>query len=187
MYLTDEEKKLHLTAARSSIKSLFDLDKPIQPNYDKHPVLESRSGAFVTLTINSNLRGCIGYIISDNPLFETVYDAARSAAIKDPRFPRLKQKELDLIEIEISVLSEPFPMKNYDEIELGKHGLICTEMGNRGLLLPQVPIEHGMSKEDYLTAICQKTGVPRDLWKKKQLKIDLFTANVFSEKDLEIK
>lgn len=185
MDLTHEEKKILIKTARTSIESIFNGNKPEPPDYESHPVLMSKAGAFVTLTIGGDLRGCIGYIISENPLFETVWDAAQSAAISDPRFSPLNENELDKIEIEISVLSEPYPMKNYEEIELGKHGLICSEMGRRGLLLPQVPIEHGMTKEDFLTAICRKTGIPEDLWQKKVLNIDLFTANVFSEKELE--
>ncbi len=185
MNLTTEEKKRLLKIARSSIESLFSKRKTERPDYQNHPVLQSKAGAFVTLTIGKQLRGCIGYIISDDPLWETVRDAAQSAAVSDPRFPPLNENELKKIAIEISVLSEPFPMKNYDEIELGKHGLICSEMGRRGLLLPQVPVEHKMTKEEYLTAICQKTGIQSDMWRKKVLNIDLFTANVFSEKELE--
>jgi AMMECR1 domain-containing protein len=76
-------------------------------------------------------------------------------------------------------------MKNYDDIEVGKHGLILEESGRRGLLLPQVPIEHGMDKEQFLDAICRKSGVSQNLWREKVLNISLFTATVIDEKDLE--
>ncbi len=76
-------------------------------------------------------------------------------------------------------------MKSYDDIVVGKHGLILEEGGQRGLLLPQVPVEHGMNKEQYLDAICRKTGVRQNLWREKLLNISLFTATVFNEKELE--
>lgn len=97
----------------------------------------------------------------------------------------MSKDELKDISIEISILSEPFFLGSYDEIELGKHGLILEEKGKRGLLLPQVPIEHNMNKEDYLDAICQKSGFNKSYWREKELKLKAFTATVFSEEDLE--
>jgi hypothetical protein len=182
MEISSEEKKILLECARNSIKSVFTGEKIPEPDYKKYPLLKTHSGAFVTLTIGGHLRGCIGYIISDQPLFETVGEAAIHASQNDPRFSQLSQKELSKISIEISILSEPFPLNSYDEIELGKHGLILEEKGRRGLLLPQVPVEHNMSKEQYLDAICQKSGFHASYWKEKQLKLSGFTANVFSEK-----
>ncbi|MEK6552637.1 MAG: AmmeMemoRadiSam system protein A, partial [Bacteroidota bacterium] len=113
--------------------------------------------------------------------------AAIHASQNDPRFPSVRQSEVKDLLIEISVLSEPFPLNSYDEIEIGKHGLILEEKGRRGLLLPQVPIEHHMNREQYLNAICQKSGFSPGYWKTKQLKLNAFTATVFCEKDLETK
>jgi uncharacterized protein (TIGR00296 family) len=76
-------------------------------------------------------------------------------------------------------------MESYEDIILGQHGLILTEQGRRGLLLPQVPIEHNMNKEEFLNALCQKAGFHPDYWTEKQLSLEAFTALVFSEKDLE--
>jgi AmmeMemoRadiSam system protein A len=187
MEITLEEKKILLDIARTSIKSVFTGEKISEPDYGKHPVFNSHSGAFVTLTKTGSLRGCIGYIISDRPLFETVCDAAIQASQNDPRFPSVHQSEIKDLSIEISVLSEPFSLNSYDEIEIGKHGLILEEKGRRGLLLPQVPIEHHMNREKYLDAICQKAGFQQGYWKTKQLKLNAFTATVFCEKDLEAK
>lgn len=180
-----EEKTILLDAARNSIKSFFTGQQIEEPDYNKHPLFKSRSGAFVTLTVKERLRGCIGYIISDQPLFETVCEAALHAARSDPRFSPVNQEELAKIEIEISILSEPFPLKSYDEIEIGKHGLILEEKGRRGLLLPQVPVEHHMNKEQYLDAICQKSGFHASYWRDKQLNLNGFTATVFSEKSVK--
>ncbi len=185
MELSLEEKKFLLNAARSSIRSIFTGEEVPQIDYKKYPGLEAHAGAFVTLTEYGRLRGCIGYIVSDKPLYETVCDAAISAAQNDPRFPPVSRSELNNIDIEISVLSEPFPLNSYDDIIVGKHGLILEEKGRRGLLLPQVPIEHHMNKEQFLDAICQKTGFPAGYWRNKQLKLSGFTALVFNEKELE--
>ena len=193
MEITLKEKKILLDIARTSIRSVFTGEKIPKPDYEKYPVFNSYSGTFVTLTKAGSLRGCIGYIISDRTLFETVCDAAIQASQNDPRFPSVRQSEIDNLAIEISVLSEPFPLNNYDEIIIGKHGLILEEKGRRGLLLPQVPIEHHMNREQYLDAICRKSGFPPGYWKTKQLKLHAFTATIFcdssvsSESDEEVK
>lgn len=183
MDISKEEKQILLDAARNTIQSLFEEVELTKPDYKKHPILKSHSGAFVTLTIDDNLRGCIGYIISDEPLFDTVCNAATSAAMHDPRFPQLSRKEFDKIHIEISILSEPFPIESYEDIEVGKHGLILEDEGRRGLLLPQVPIEHNMNRDQYLSALCNKAGFRSDYWQKKQLRLKAFTATVFEEEE----
>lgn len=184
MELDKSEKEILLKAARDSINSSFQKIVIEKPDYEKHPVLKLHAGAFVTLTQFGTLRGCIGYIIGDRPLFDTVCEAAIQAAQDDPRFSPVRKSEVKNISIEISILSPPFPLKSYDEIEIGKHGLILEESGKRGLLLPQVPVEHHMNREQYLDAICQKTGFSRGYWKTKQLLLSGFTATVFSEEDL---
>ena len=187
MELTVEEKKTLLEAARKSIMSLYDKQEISEPDYAKYPTLNLKAGAFVTITKHGDLRGCIGYILSDKSLFRTVCEAAVQSASSDPRFPPVGKNEIDKLSIEISVLSPPFPLNTYDEIIVGEHGLILEEKGRRGLLLPQVPIEHHLNKEQYLDAICQKTGFPPGYWKTKQLQLSGFTANVFSEEELENK
>ncbi len=183
MEISLEEKKLLLETARNAIISFFTGEQLKAPDYIEYPVLKTHAGVFVTLTENKKLRGCIGYIISDRPLFDTVCDAAIQASQGDPRFEPVDLSEVKNLSIEISVLSEPFPLNSYDEIEIGKHGLILEEKGRRGLLLPQVPVEHRMNKEQYLDAICMKTGFRSDYWRDKQLKLSGFTATVFSEND----
>lgn len=184
MDLSGEEKLFLLETARNSILNLYEKTDISAPDFERNPILKSKAGAFVTITINSRLRGCIGYIVSDKPLFETVKDAAVQAAVEDPRFPPLTHDEYNKIDLEVSVLSEPFKMNSYDEIVLGKHGLILDDMGRRGLLLPQVPIEHNMDKERYLCAICEKAGLPSFSWQERLLNIEMFTADIFSEKQV---
>lgn len=181
---TLEEKKILLETARTSINSVFTQEKISEPDYIKHPIFKSHAGAFVTLTQQGVLRGCIGYIVSDQPLFQIVCEAAIQASQNDPRFQSVRQSEIKNLAIEISILSEPFPLNSYDEIEIGKHGLILEEEGRRGLLLPQVPVEHHMNRDQYLDSICRKSGFPADYWRTKQLKLSGFTAAVFSEEEV---
>lgn len=184
MKISSEEKDILLKAARHSISSLFDGKEPEKPDYKKYPLLKEKLGAFVTLTINHQLRGCIGYIIGREPLFDTICSAAIHAAVNDPRFSALKKSEFDKIHIEISILSEFVPIKNYDEIILGKHGLYLDE-GGGGLLLPQVATEHKMNRDEFLSALCNKAGFYSEFWKERQLKIKVFTAEIFSEEKKE--
>lgn len=184
MNISSEEKIILLTSARQSIGSLFDGKSPEVPDYKKYPLLKEKLGAFVTLTINHQLRGCIGYIIGREPLFDTICSAAIHAAVNDPRFSALKKSELEKIKIEISILSEFTPIKSYDEIVIGKHGLYLDE-GGGGLLLPQVATEHKMNRDEFLYALCNKAGFYGDFWKERMLKIKVFTAEIFSEEETE--
>ena len=186
MNISQDEKDILLKAARQSIDSLFDGKEPENPDYKKHPLLKEKLGAFVTLTINRELRGCIGYIIGREPLFDTICSAAIHAAVNDPRFSALKQSEFEKIHIEISILSEFVPIKSYDEIILGKHGLYLDE-GGGGLLLPQVATEHNMNREQFLSSLCNKAGFYSEFWKERMLKIKVFTAKIFSEVEKEKK
>ncbi len=185
MEINENEKQILLGAARESIKSAFEDLTVCPPDYTQFPNLKLNAGAFVTLRINSDLRGCIGYIVSKSTLFETVCDASKQAAFCDPRFFPLDEDELEKVKIEISVLSIPVKINSYEEIQLGIHGLIIEEDGRRGLLLPQVAKENNLSLEQFLTAICEKAMLPEDLWKTKQVNLSTFTAVIFSEKDEE--
>lgn len=182
MKISDEHKKILLSIARKTIQNSF--EEVTMPKFEKDDeLLNSKSGAFVTLTLFGELRGCIGFITSHEPLYETVSSAAYLAANEDPRFPPVTKKEFENVSIEISVLSEPFKLNSYEEITVGKHGLILKEGSKRGLLLPQVPIEHNLSKEEFLEALCNKAKLPKNLWEKKFLNLEAFTATVFSEEE----
>jgi uncharacterized protein len=183
MQLSKEVKNILLLASRDAIKSLFDENINPKVDYSLYPELSAMNmGAFVTLTINNQLRGCIGYLESqDRTLFDTICDAARQAAFNDPRFNPLSVKELSSIKIEISILSSFDPIKEYDEIKIGVHGLLLDEDGIRALLLPQVATEHNFTLNQYLSAICQKAGINSNSWQIRKLNLKVFTATVFSE------
>ena len=146
-----------------------------------HPVdpsLMQCAGAFVTLMRGGDLRGCVGYIQADLPLWQVVQRMAISAAESDPRFLPLMPDELDDLEIEISVLSPLQRISNVEQVEVDRHGLMIAKGGWRGLLLPQVATEHGWDRETFLEAVCIKAGLPRDSWRRGAT-LWTFTALVF--------
>lgn len=148
------------------------------------PVFIEKCGAFVTLHKSGQLRGCIGYIQGIKKIPETVIDMAKAAAFKDPRFPPLNRKEYEDIDIEISILSPIQPVTDISDIVVGRDGLIISQGFRSGLLLPQVPVEQGWDRETFLENTCYKAGLPGDSWKKKDIKLEMFSAQVFSEKGL---
>lgn len=141
--------------------------------------LKQPYGAFVTLKRGGELRGCIGHIIGNAPLSETVAAMARAAATQDPRFPPLTAAELKGLSLEISVLTPLEPVLDAREIVVGKHGLYIVYGARRGLLLPQVATEQGWDRETFLDQTCWKAGLPPGAWRDPQAKLYKFGAEVF--------
>ena len=187
MQITEDEKGILLLAARESIKSIFEKTKSPQVDYNLYSNLKLNMGAFVTLTIEERLRGCIGYILAQKPLFETICEAARQAAFYDPRFFPLSPDELDVTNIEISVLSLPTKIDTYKDIILGVHGLLLDEEYYRAVLLPQVATSNKYTLQQFLSVLCEKAGMPPDAWCNRNLNLKVFTADIFSEKELKTK
>ena len=180
--LTKNERDYLLKVVRETIKNrLFNkkTDLPSPPTER----LNEDGAVFVTLTINGNLRGCIGSIIPYESLIENIKKMSVEAAFSDPRFPPLTKEEFNKIKIEISRLTPIEPVKDISEIIVGKHGLIMTKGFNRGLLLPQVPLEYNWDLKTFLSQTCIKSGLPKDCWQDNNIKIEKFSAEVWSEKD----
>ena len=184
-YLTTEDKKALLAEARRAIEKLFGLNVTPPPNLSAcSDAIYARCGAFVTLNKYGRLRGCIGQIISDRPLIETVRNMAVSAARYDYRFPPVTASELNVISIEISVLSPLRKIRDISEIELGKHGIYIVKGSRSGVFLPQVATETGWDLENFLGHCARdKAGIGWDGWK--DADIYIFTATVFSEDEME--
>jgi uncharacterized protein (TIGR00296 family) len=141
--------------------------------------------AFVTIERYSRsreLRGCIGFLQPVSPLINTVINAAIAAATEDPRFPPLTKEELGDIVIEVSVLSVPKPVKNINEIIIGKHGLFIYRGWHSGTLLPQVSIEYCWDRETFLAECCLKAGLDPDCWLDNKTRVYVYEARVFYEK-----
>jgi AmmeMemoRadiSam system protein A len=141
--------------------------------------LKEKRGAFVTIKRKGQLRGCIGYTQAVKPLSQTIMEMAQAAAFQDPRFPPLTKNELADLEIEISVLTPFRSIQDIKEIEVGKHGLFMERGGYSGLLLPQVASEYHWDRQTFLEHTCLKAGLPKEAWKDKNTKIQVFSAEIF--------
>jgi len=177
--LTPEEERTCLKLARQALDHYFETCEPLGSPVKSGPLKEKR-GAFVTLTNGGELRGCVGYPLPVKPLDETIIEMAVAAATRDTRFAPIESNELKTLKIEISVLGLPEPLNDPGQVEVGRHGIIVSKGFYKGLLLPQVPVEHGWDRETYLGHGCLKAGLPAGEWKK-GAKIEVFTAQVFSE------
>ena len=145
------------------------------------PALLDHCGAFVTLTIGGELRGCIGYFEPVHPLIDAVEGAAVKAALDDHRFPPVRPGELPRIRLEISVLSSKVPVHSLDEIVVGRDGLYIEADIARGLLLPQVAVEYRWDAERFLHHTFRKCGLPPAPIGAPGITLFRFTADVFSE------
>ncbi len=181
--LTAAHKERLLAIARASVDAFVKTGKA--PAVDeKDARLLEEEGAFVTLKKQGSLRGCIGNIIGQGPLFMTVRDMAVAAASEDPRFSPVSPAELKDVDVEVSVLSKPRAVKNAGEIIMGTHGVIVRRGARGGVFLPQVATETGWSKERFLSELCsQKAGLPPDCWQDPATTLEVFTAEVFGEKE----
>jgi len=184
-FLNNNEQQVLMTIARDTLR-LY-LNKQQVPALSAYPAtasLQKECGVFVTLKNKNNgeLRGCIGYIYGAKALREAVRDCTVEAATRDQRFAPLKSGEEQAVNIEISVLTPPQKIDTIKAIEIGKHGLIISKGMHRGVLLPQVPLEWGWNRADFLNAVCQKAGLPDGAWKE-GADLYVFTAQVFKEQE----
>ena len=183
-------KEYLLFLARSTIAGELGIkwsgynDKPTQR--PDEPELDEKKGTFVTLTINDELRGCIGQILPDDVVQDTIKENALSAGFYDSRFNPLTKAEFDEIKIEISILSRPEEFKYntvqelLDHLQPGVHGLIIKLGGRSATFLPQV-WDDLPKKEDFLGHLCLKAGLDFLSWKNLKLQIHTYTVEHFQE------
>ena len=179
--LTSEEKRELITLAREAISCALH-QRNLKINYSER--LAVQSGAFVTLRIDHELRGCIGYVEANQPLAEVVAETAVKAAFDDPRFPPITLAELDRVVLEISVLSPLRKIDCVEDIEVGTHGILLEAPGRRGLLLPQVAVEYGWDRETFLQSTAKKAGLPPEAVHQPGVSIFVFTAEIVQEADV---
>jgi len=176
--LSEADQQFLLRLARRALEESVRYDSLPEVEAPPGPLRE-KCGAFVTLHKMGRLRGCIGYIESLKPLYQTICECAMAAALRDPRFDAVTTEELPILHVEISVLS-PLVEITPDQVEVGRHGLLISRGGQRGVLLPQVPVEWKWNREQFLEETCLKAGLPPDAWRH-GAKIQAFTAQVFGE------
>jgi hypothetical protein len=181
--LTPEEKAQLLQIAQDAIVAHCRGETKEKPKIDSQR-LNELGGAFVTLRKEGKLRGCIGRINAELPLAETVAEMAVAAAFHDPRFPPVEGKELELLDMEISVLTPLRQISDVEEIEVGKHGIYMKRGSCTGLLLPQVATEWGWDRTAFLEHTCTKAGLPEDAWKDRDTQIYIFSADIFSRQEM---
>jgi len=174
-----EERSILLRLAHESIlstlqKRQISLDPPT-------PHLAEPRGAFTSLYIRGELRGCVGYVLPKESVYRTVAETARAAAFEDTRFYPVTLPEAQTLEIDLSILSPPQSISP-EAIEIGHHGLLISLGPQRGLLLPQVPVEHHWDCTTFLEQTCRKAGLPLDAWRNGAT-IEGFTAEVFGDKE----
>ncbi|MFH1144972.1 MAG: AmmeMemoRadiSam system protein B [Candidatus Eisenbacteria bacterium] len=185
--LTEAEQRFLLGLARETLRRALEGAPPAEPVRFPAGVSEGKlrtpCGAFVTLTREGRLRGCIGSMVGDGPLYAVVQANAASAAFRDPRFPPLARDELAGVEIEISVLTPLQAVGGPEQIEVGRHGVVLEREGRRAVFLPQVAPEQGWDRETMLDHLAMKAGLDRGAWRTKT-RFEVFEALVFSEEDL---
>jgi len=173
-----DERRLLLGLAHEAILSTLERREiRLDPPTDH---LNQPRGAFTTLYLHGELRGCVGYVLPVSPVYRAVADTARAAAFEDTRFEPVTLPEARELKIELSILSPPRPI-DAEEVEIGRHGLLVSMNGRRGLLLPQVPVEHHWDRVTFLEQTCRKAGLPLDACQK-GASIEAFTAEIFGEK-----
>jgi AmmeMemoRadiSam system protein B/AmmeMemoRadiSam system protein A len=191
--LNMSERKTLLRLARDTLETYLTSEKVIDPtgaDYELTSILKRELGAFVTLKEEGALRGCIGTIRGVKPLYQAVMENAVNASTRDPRFRPMTADEAQKVEIEISVMNptadpmSPFQkVKDVSEIVIGRDGLLLRRGSYQGILLPQVPVEQGWDRDQYLEGICRKARLPNGAWKDAGTELYRFSAQVFGEKD----
>ncbi len=197
--MADEEKftledgEMLIKFARDNIEFFLKNDRKIPVAEEIKKKFKEKYGAFVTLNIqgvsDNSLRGCIGYIEPTYSLYEVIHKVSISSAIEDPRFPSVAIEEMENILIELSILTPPElievndPEEYGNKIVIGRDGLIAERGMRRGLLLPQVPIDHGRNWDvkTFLSHTCSKAWLDPDSWRDLSTKIYSFQAILFEE------
>lgn len=174
---SSDERSLLLQLAHEAIAAT--LDKRELSLAPPSPHLAELRGAFTTLYYRGSLRGCVGYALPVTPLYRTIAETARGAAFDDSRFAPVTREEAKELQVSLSILSPLHPIQA-GEVEIGSHGLLISLGLHRGLLLPQVPLEHNWDRVTFLQQTCRKAGLPPDAWQN-GAKLEAFTAEIFAD------
>lgn len=177
-HLNSEIRQSLLRSAREAIRTQLSGDDLVLPVLHEAP---DAIGVFVTVHVAGALRGCIGFLEMQGGLLDTIAEAARRAAASDPRFFPVEESELDECTIEVTLLGPTERINDAEDFEIGRHGLTIDFQGHRGLLLPQVPVERGWSKTEFLTALCQKARVADHSWERPEARLSRFEGLVIRE------
>lgn len=184
-FLEREDRIRLLDLARRTLREVVTAKNAALPDPEAvgivpSPGMQRKAGGFVTLHKHGALRGCIGEIFPTRPIWRVVRDHTIDAARHDPRFPAVRPEELDAIDIEISALTPPVPVRGPAQIQTGRHGIVLSKQGRQAVFLPQVAVEQGWTLEETLRHLSLKAGLPPDAWRN-GAEFLIFEAQVFSE------
>ncbi len=177
--LSEADRHAALQLARTAVVEAVS-HRQLPGVFPREGIFAERRGVFVTLHVGKRLQGCIGVIEANEPLGEAIVRCAASAALEDPRFAPMRTDQLGEFSIEISLLSPMEPIAP-ESIEIGHHGLFVRLHAQRGLLLPQVAIEHRLTRQQFLEETCRKAGLRHEAWRDPEARLFGFTCEVFSE------
>ncbi|MFC1498511.1 AmmeMemoRadiSam system protein A [Verrucomicrobiota bacterium] len=182
--LSEEEQKTLFLIAKDTLARCVKEEKEAF-SFSKYQItdkLKKATHTFVTLKINGRLRGCIGSLppMPAKPMYESVYDNAISAALRDMRFAQVTVGELEELDVHISLLSPVKSIASVDEFKIGQHGIILSRQHNRAVFLPEVAVEQNWSKEETLSCLSQKAGMERDAWRS-GAEFEVFESVVLAE------
>ena len=177
--LSEAERRTALQLARAAVVESVSRRK-LPCHTSREGIFAERRGVFVTLHVRGRLQGCIGVVEPDEALGDAIARCAASAGMEDPRFAPMRAEQLGELTIEISLLSAPVPI-TAEGIEIGRDGLLVVLRGQRGLLLPQVAVEHHLTREQFLEETCRKAGLRGDAWRDPEACLFGFTCEVFSD------
>jgi AmmeMemoRadiSam system protein A len=177
--LSEADRHELLRLARDSITAAV-THGSLPESWPRDRVFAERCGVFVTVRVGQRLRGCIGVIDADEALGDRIVRCAACAALQDPRFPPIRPDELENLQIEISLLSPMTPILA-ENIEIGRHGLMIALGSQRGVLLPQVAVDHNLTVEQFLAETCRKARLPADAWRGSEAQIFGFTCEIFAD------
>ncbi len=185
--LTPEEKQTLLKLARQALETgVRRSSLPPLDDASLTPALRTHGASFVTLTVNGDLRGCIGALEPYQPLAEDVREHAVAAALEDYRFPNVQVDELASIQIEISRLTMPVPLGYSDAADLlsklrpGVDGVLLRDGFHRATFLPQV-WEKLPDPAEFLEHLCYKMGAAPDTWRRQHLEVLIYQVEEFHE------
>jgi AmmeMemoRadiSam system protein A len=180
--LAQTDRRQLLDLARAAIEAAVRRDpKPALYPVALSPDLLAPAAAFVTIHEHGQLRGCIGMMRLDVPLWENVQEAATAAALDDPRFLPIAESELPALELEVSVLEPLVELRDPAEFVAGRHGIVVERDGRRALLLPQVAAEMGWDAERMLEAVCRKAHLPGRAWRDAATRLYVFESTCYLE------
>lgn len=184
LHLSPDEKRLLLRLARATLNGWAGL--PAERVHPTPRLSTERRGAFVSLRLDGDLRGCIGYVEPLATIAEAIRDLAVKAASEDPRFDPVNVQELGVLTIEVSLLTPLEPLPSLDAIVIGRHGLVVESGWKRGLLLPEVAVEYGWTTAEFVAHCCLKAGLGKDAWRRSGTRIFWFESEHFAEHDADV-